>query len=182
MALTPETGTPSTFESGNTVLFTESFADYPVGTWTDSFVLSLNGGTPVATAATTSGSLFLVTLSAAVTAALTPGIYDYAHYVTSGSERATAKTGTLKVLPNLAVAQTPSFAAAQVTLLKVALAALNTTDKVSVNFNGQSFTRANIAEYQKQLIYWEARVIRENAERDAARGTSTGGRIAISFK
>lgn len=181
MAVSTLAGTPSTIESGNTVLFTESFADYAVGTWTDSFVLSFNGGTPVATAATTSGLLFLVTLSAAVTAALTPGIYDYAHYVTSASERTTAKTGTIQILPNLAVAQTPSFASAQVTLLKVVVAAFNTTDKITVSFNGQSFTRANVGDYQKQLIYWEARVYRENAERDAARGTSTGGRVAIKF-
>jgi len=174
-------GTPSQAECGDTVIFSEQFADYPVADWTNAFLLVLGNGTPVSTASTTSGATFLTTLSAAVTAALPPGVYSYAHHVSSGGQRVTAKVGKITFLPNLAVAQTASFAAAQVALLKVVLAEFGATSRASVSFNGQSFSRANVGDYQKQLVYFQAVVIQEQRAVDAARGVSTGGRIANKF-
>ena len=99
-------GVPLTIEAGNEVHFTVNYPDFPVGTWTAAFVIVLSTGTPSSTAATTSGSDFLVTLTSAVTAALAPGDYQYAVYVTSSSQRTTAETGKISILPNLAVART----------------------------------------------------------------------------
>jgi hypothetical protein len=177
----PLSGIPSQFEAGDTVIFTESFPDYAPGTYTAALVM--NNGVAAATTvnATTSGTSFLFTITAAVSAAYTPGQYTFAIYATSGSTRYTAKSGVVNILPNLTATATPSFAQAQVTLLKVVIAELNTTSKQSVNFNGQSFSRANIADYQKQLTYYRAEVIRETAAANAARGITTGNRIAIQF-
>ncbi len=174
-------GVPSQFESGNTVPFTLNFASFPVGTWTLAFVLSRGTTAPVSTAATTSGNDFLVTLSAAVTAALAPGIYQWAAYVTSSSQRTTAATGALTVLPNLSVTQTPSNAQAMVTLLESVLQTFAATDKKMVNFNGQQFERQSVKEYQEQYTFWKAQLIAEQRALAAQRGESTGDRVAIKF-
>lgn len=42
-------------------------------------------------------------------------------------------------------------------------------------------SRASIKEYQHQLTYYRAEVIRETAAANAARGVTTGNRIAIQF-
>jgi hypothetical protein len=180
-AVTTTQGVPLTIESGNEYHFTVNYPDFPVGTWTAAFVIVLSTGTPSSTAATTSGSDFLVTLTSAVTAALAPGDYTFAVYVTSSSQRTTAETGKISILPNLAVARTATFAESQVALLKTVMASFAATDKQTVNFNGQSFTRYAIADYQKQLVYFQAAVIREQQTQAALRGEVSGGRVALDF-
>ena len=177
----PVSGIPSQFEAGDTVIFTENFPDYAVGTYTASLAMNNGVVAPTTVTATTSGTNFLFTITAAVSAAYTPGAYTFAIYATSGATRYTAKSGVINILPNLTATATPSFAQAQVTLLKTVLAEFNATTRQSVNFNGQSFSRASINEYQKQLTYYRAEVIRETAAANAARGVTTGGRIALQF-
>lgn len=179
--VTTTQGVPLTIESGNEYHFTVNYPDYAVGTWTAAFVIAKGTGTPSSTAATTSGSNFLVTLTSAVTAALTPGDYTFAVYVTSSSQRTTAETGALTILPNIAVARTATFAETQVALLKTVMAAFGATDKQSVSFNGQTFTRFSVAEYQKQLVYFQAEVIREDQKQAALRGEVCAGRVALDF-
>src|SRR5688572_27689276 len=102
MAVETLSGVPCRFESGNTVIFEEVFSDYPPSSWAATIYLSLNGAVAATVTATESGSAYTFTLSASATGALAPGLYDYAIYVVSGSERTTAKTGQVTVLPNLA--------------------------------------------------------------------------------
>lgn len=183
-AVTTTAGIPAEIEAGNEYHFTVNYPDFPVGTWTAALVMVRGTGTPVSTAATTSGSDFLFTLTSTATAALgvsATGEYQFAVYVTSSSQRTTAETGIITVLPNLAVAQTPSFAQAQVTLLQTVLAAFNATDKREVDFNGQKFVRAGVNEYQKQLVYYQAAVIREQQAQKAQRGEQTDGRVDVQF-
>ena len=183
-SVTTTAGVPSSIEAGDEYHFTVNYPSFPVGTWTAVFVMAKGTGTPVSTAATTSGNDFLITLTSAVTAALGvagTGEYQWAMYVTSSSQRTTADTGLITVLPNLAVARTPSFSEAQVTLLQGVLASFNATDKMKVDFNGQMFERAHIVDYQKQLVYYQAAVIREQQPLKAQRGEHTGGRIDPFF-
>ena len=183
-AVTTTSGIPTSIEAGNEYHFTVNYVAFPVGAWTAVLILARGTGTPVSTAATTSGSNFLFTLTSAVTAALgvaATGEYQFAVYVTSSSQRATAETGIITILPNLAVAQTPSFAQAQVTLLQTVIAAFSATDKREVDFNGQKFVRAGVNEYQKQLVFYQAAVIREQQARKAQRGEQTSGRVDVQF-
>ena len=180
-SVTTTSGVPAQFESGNTVPFTMTLPSYPPGTWTLAFVLSSGTTAPVSTAATTSGTDFLVTLSAAVTAALTPGVYQWAAYVSTSSQRTTASTGTLTVLPNLAVTQTASFAQSMVTALQTVLATFASTDKKEVDFNGQKFVRQDMKQYQEQFVFWKAQLLSEQSALAAQRGEGTGGRIAAKF-
>jgi hypothetical protein len=181
MAVETLSGVPCHFESGNTVIFEEVFSDFPASSWAATLCLSRNGAALAPITASESGDTFTFTISATVSAAFTAGLYDFAIYVASGSERTTAKTGQIEVLPNLATSQSEEFEEAQVTLLKGALAALNATDKQSVSFNGQSFTRASIPQYRQELVYWESRVIGKQRRRARMRGeqvhTSFGPRF-----
>ena len=182
MSIPTNTGIPDSFNSGDTVLFTESFADYPNDTWTATLYLNAwNNTAATSVSATNSGTLFLFTLSATVTAAIASGTYEYAIVVSSGSQKATPKQGVISVLPNFAAAQSLTFAQQQVALLQIAIAALNATTNSSVSFNGQAYSKANLSDYQRQLVYWEARVIFERDKINAQRGNPPNHLIGTRF-
>jgi hypothetical protein len=175
MAVETLNGVPCSFEGGNTVIFSEVFTDFPPSAWSATFYLSRNGTAVANAVASESGEEYIFTLSAASTASLTPGLCDFAIYVleTATSQRTTAKTGQILILPNLAATQTATTAQTMVTNLESALQTFATSDKLSVSFNGQSFTRANIADYRKELVFWKAQVIAEQARFASARGEMT---------
>ncbi len=173
---------PASIEQGSTALFTESFADYPVATWAASLVLARPGDTPLSFAATVSGGNFLFTLSAAATALIAPGWWDYAIYVTASAQRACAKHGRLAILNDLALAQTPSPAQQMLTALETAITTLSGSVDSSVSFNGQSFTRASMGELIRQRVSLQAEVIREKQALAAIRGTADSGFAQIQFR
>lgn len=187
MAVVSLTSFPCSFESGNTYVVTMPLTGGPSGpydpaTWTAKIWLSLNGATPTGITATSSGQNFIFTFSATTTAALVPGDYQFAIYVTdASSERETALTGGIEILPNLAAAITPSFAQAQVTLLETVMAAFNATDKIAVSLNGQSFSRADVATYKAQWTFWKSQTIAENRIAAARRGENVRNDFAPHF-
>lgn len=183
MSVAALTSFPCSFEAGNTVIVQTPFSGYLPASWTLTLYLSLNGAAPTAITATSSGSDFIFTISATVSAALAPGDYQYAVYAVAGSERTNLNlpSGQITVTPNLAAAITPTFAQAQVTLLETVLAAFNATTKMSVSFNGQSFTRANVGSYRQEWAFWKARVIAEQEVELARRGVNTSKNYAPSF-
>ena len=174
MAVETLDGVPCSFESGNTVIFSEVFTDFPPSAWSATIYLSKNGTVAANVTAAESGETYTFTISAAVTGVLTPGTYDYAIYATetATSQRATAKVGQILVTPNLAATQTPTHAQQMVTALETVLLTFGNSDKITVSFNGQTFTRANIETYRKDFVFWKAQVIQERAQFDQARGNS----------
>ena len=91
---------PETFASGDTVKWTKSLGDYPATTWT--LLYSFRGPQAWSVTASASGTDYSVTISAATTANLQPGDYDWVGSVTSGSEKWTACSGKLTITQNLA--------------------------------------------------------------------------------
>ena len=181
MAIQTLVGIPDKFNVGDTVLFTEQFTDYPVADWTAKLWLNIWSGTPTSITATTSGSSFLFTISNTVSAAIPPGTYEFSIVVTNGTQTATPKVGTISALPNFAVAQTASFAQAQVARLETALAALTATTNSSVSFNGQSYSKADINTYNSLLTYWKAQVIAEQNRINTLRGKGNQPLVSIRF-
>lgn len=176
---------PAQFSVGDTVLFTERFASYPVADWTAALWLSLNGGTPTSIAATTSGSNFLFTLTSAITTALVTGNYEYSIVVSSISptgQKATPKAGTIYALPNYAVAQTPSAGALMLVALNEAIARLLQSGEFSsTNFNGQQFAYADLNKLRDWRVQLQAEVLREQQEINRRRGGHDPGRILTRF-
>jgi hypothetical protein len=175
---------PRTFEAGTTLVFLASNSDCPSDEWT--LAVILNNGVDVVTApatASTGDDGFTVTIAAAASGELA-GRYAWTEIYTNiatATIKAAGRKGSIDFLPNPAITPTPTFAQAQVTLLKAALASLAGSTRQSVSFNGQSFTRSNLADYQKQLVYWESRVIKENRDAAHLRGETTGGAIGVTF-
>ncbi len=174
-------GPPDQVEAGNYVAFTDSFTDFPVTGWTMEFVLRGPDGASQSIAATISSSLFQVALPTN----LAPGVYEYAEYVTetATSQRTTARTGTLEVLPDLTQAAVLSTAAITLALIEAAIQRLSGSDNISVSFNGQSFTKRDLKNLTDQRTYWKAEVLREQARADGARQCPRvdTGRGGISF-
>lgn len=181
MSQTPLTGVPRRIEAGNSVAFTETLMNYPASAWGMSFVLSMGTLAPVVTAATVQGDTFLVTLSTSATAALAAGEWEWAQYVTQTGIRLTAKTGTIQVLPNLAVQAPPSIAQSLLTLLETTITKLAANPNQSVNFNGQSFTKRDMKSLLEQRVQLQAEVLRQQAALQAQRDGIDPNRIAIEF-
>lgn len=181
----PLSGIPHSFTAGDTVIFTEPGGQYPSNLWTMTLWLSLIGGTgiPTSVVATASGLDYLITISAAASAAIAAGSYRYTEIVTGGSsESYTVKEGTLSVLPNFATAQAPSLAQQQVTKIQASIAKLNSQLSTSRNFNGQSSTDRDLKQFQEQLTFWQAQVIKEQAAIDRLRGGKDSGRVQPRFE
>lgn len=181
MPLAPTTGAPVRIQAGDTHSFLLGYTDFPVGSYTLTFVITQGTSAPVSTVATTSGSSFLVTLSAAVTANLAAGMAQWVAYASATGIRYQADAGVLQVLPNLATTLTPTFAQAQLTRLQTVLAEFTGTTKKKVEFQGQMFERAEIASYREDYKFWKAQVLAEQAALNGVLGGPDNGRIAIRF-
>lgn len=98
--MTVATIEPDRFIAGDTVSWTRSFADYPANAgWSLSYVLM--GSNKYTVNATTSGADFLVTITAAISAAYVAGYYAWQAYVTKGVERYTVGNGELTIEASL---------------------------------------------------------------------------------
>ncbi len=178
---------PATFPAGETVQINQTFGQYPSSTWTAIMYLSAGTGTvaPVAITATSgAANSFTFLISSTVSAALAPGQTRWTIQVTSAGVTEVPNcfgAGVVNVTPNFAVAQTPSNAQQMVTLLQTVLQEFAGTTRKSVNFAGQEFERASIKDYQEQLVYWQAALIREQQAIDRSRGGQDPGRIHMSF-
>lgn len=181
MSLQTLTGTPLQIQAGDTIIWTENFSDFPNTSWTAKFVLNMGPNAPIILDATNSGSDFLFTFARTLTAGIPHGVYDFSILCFATTQRATGKTGIITILPDLAQAVVPSFAAAQVTLLQTAIATLSTGANQSVSFNGQSFSKYDIASLQKTLTFYQAQVIAEQNKLNAQRGAPDPGRIVTRF-
>lgn len=176
--------TPQTITSGDSLSWTENVPAYPAGgIYTLTLWLALKLGTtaaPTSFVAAASGTLYLFTVTPAQNI-LDPGEYRYSQIITATNVSRTVAEGTLYVLPNFTKQQTPTFAQLQVALLQGALAEFAKTTRLTVNFNGQSFTRASIKDYQQQLVYWQSVVVAEARKLDSLRGGPDAFRLDSRF-
>lgn len=171
-----------TFNCGDTVVVTQQLpasAGAAVTLW-----MGLEGDTaaPTSTAGTEAPSgTFTFTLSNTATAALAPGKYRWTMVAVKSGATSTPAEGITYALPNPAVAQSPTQAQAMVALYLGVIQKFAGTVNQTVTFNGQSYTRANIKDYQEQLTFWQARVIADQAAIDRLRGGRDAGRIQTRF-
>lgn len=184
MAVTTHDCVPLTIQGGDRVQFRVAPGAFSSASWTGTFYLSRNGTAVANAVATADGTGYLVTLTAAATAALTPGAYDYIFRVVATSPATDIETieqGTLEVLPNLAATQSASTAQALLTALETAMATVVADSSASVSFNGQSFTQKDLGTLERLRTSLQAEVIREKNRAAAARGELRDGFIGVRF-
>jgi hypothetical protein len=181
MAITTTIGVPTVVEAGNNYNFQETFTDFPASAWSMQFVMQLPGvAANVFNASAVNTNSFQVNLSNLSVA----GRYTFSEYVTetSSSQRTTAKTGVLEVIPNLTQTQALSSAATMLALITTAITNLTTGGFLSVSVNNVSYTRQDVSTLISMRTRLQAEVIRERQAADAFRGIETSGRISTRFK
>lgn len=182
MSLVVQVGVPSIITVGDAVSFTISDASFPAGTWTSQILFRDAAGKVTKFTGTQSGLLHLFTLTNANTGTLTPGQNRVGLVFSDGTNRQSGDWAVITALPNPTADSTPSFAARQVELLRKVIARFNGSSAIEVNFNGQSFRRDSMTEYQKQLSYWESRLIAEEEQAAVNLGLPVKGRrIPVAF-
>ena len=104
---------PAELTAGDSYTWEDSSASDNLGnsisapTWT--LYYAIRGAIALTLTATTSGSNWSTSISAAQSATLLPGEYSWQAYATSGSERKTLGQGTIKIKQNLAAVGSANF-------------------------------------------------------------------------
>lgn len=177
---------PRAIDAGTTVTFTVSDACHPSALWTA--VLVLNNGVAAATSVTMTanadGVRFDCTISATVSAALalgaTTAIPIFTNIATGAVEYGHAQMTT--VLPAITATATPSAAQAMLTALNAAILKLSGAVNQSVSFNGQSYSKGDLAKLLQERVRLQAEIIAEQKAAFAARGgRGDDGRIHTEF-
>lgn len=181
MAVEVQEGVPSVITMGDAVSFTISNAEFPAGTWTSKCVFKDELGAVKSFDGVQSGTKHLFELSNTNTGTLVAGQNFVCLLFSDGSHRETREWGDINVLSDPAAADIPTFAQAQVTLIRSLLDSVHASGTTSVNFNGQSFTRSNINDLENQLVNWEAQVIRERQRAKERRGIKVPQSISPEF-
>ena len=176
---------PDVIECGDTLRVQLGFGNYPPASYSAALKFNIAGTAPTSVAGTAATSTdFLFVLSAATSAAMAAGSYDYAIRVTetSSGETATAQTGTITFLPNLGATLTKSTVEQQYDAANTALLSLLANKNSSVSFNGQSFTKENQMSLVDIISRLKARLDAERAEQAGLRGQGKTRSIAPFFQ
>jgi len=182
MAITPQAGIKAQYETGDTITWTEHFTSYPPADWTATVYFNLNGTPALNSVAAESDGDYVFNITAEQSAALTPGTYAWAIYVVnSDSQRETARTGILTLIPNLATQHAKSMAEQQLDALNETILTLSAGGDAAVSFNGQSVTKRDLTQLMRLRPDLEAQVFREKRLAANLRGQFDSGNILSVF-
>jgi hypothetical protein len=135
---------PQTLTAGDLWTWTESLSDYSAALYTLTFYF--RGPQSFNSVAVASGADHVVTVTAAVTAELKPGVYDWqarAALIATPTTVATVDVGRLTVEPNLANAAIDhrSFNVRVSEALEAVIEGRATTDQLAMSIAGRSLSR-----------------------------------------
>lgn len=182
----PHSCIPHAINSGETIAMTLSDGCHLSSLWTMALVLNNGLCAPTTTAATANadGRRFDVTISSAVSAGLAQGPSTAQQIFTRISDGAKEFGNAVQttVVPSIQAIAQPTANQVALAACIATIAKLSAAGFSSTSFNGQSSTRAQLAELQKQKITLEAAVIAEQKALFAARGGRlNNGRIQTEF-
>lgn len=184
MSIATTQGIPRVITAGDAVTFEVNDSVHPASIWTASTIYFKDETGAIKSFAHTSlsGDIHVFALTNANTLTLIAGTNLVCVGFSDGTNRAISDWQECLILADPTTAATPSFAAAQVALLKTVIASFNASSALTVNFNGQSFTRDNLKAYQDQLITWQAELYEEQEQAKVDRGISPiGNRVRTQF-
>lgn len=166
MGYTVPTTEPATLRAGDTWQWTRGdLSDYPSDTWTLTYYFR-NATSHFNVVATADGSGYAVSVALATTAAIVPGGYDWAAFVTDGTDRYQVGSGRTEVLPDLAGAvpyDGRSFARRMLDAIESLLLGRATTDQIDLltsTLGDRSITRDR-EQLQRMREKYKADVSRE---------------------
>lgn len=165
MAVETFTEIPDSFFAGDTVRATLSNGKFPSSAWTLAVVFrGTDGAATSFTATAGTGGTFNLLISATQSAALAAGLYNVTKVYTevATSERETdeeSRLATVFANPTANVAK--SIARQTLEAMEAAQLALAGSANLTVNFNGQSFTKRNPKDMADAIERQRAIVLRE---------------------
>jgi hypothetical protein len=154
MSVAVLTDFPASFVAGDTVLITISDSDHPSTEWTLKVLLQSATGFKSFNAAADDNNAFDLEITAAESAQIIPGLYavSYVFTETATDERHSIPTDSAtSVYRNPEVAPAKSIARQTLEAMEAAFLKLARGSNLSVNFNGQSFTKRNLKEFQEAI-------------------------------
>lgn len=168
MAATVPTYEPTIIQAGDTLRFTKSLADYSSADYSLTYVLisSLPSVQKISIVATTSGTDFLVSATAATTAEWTPGNYTIVGYVSDSTIRYEIYRGQITITPNiqseeLGYLDTRTYWEKIRDQLREVIQAGVIREVIRYSFNGVSTEVVTMNDAFKALAYVESKVKQE---------------------
>lgn len=174
MAPTIPSTPPASFRAGDTVKFTVEHADYSA---TDGWAIlyTVNGPVKKTGISVSSGTSTTVTLSAANSAALTPGTYTWQITATKDGERYTVAAGVVSVTPDISTATTlQSQDEKELGYLNAEIGARAQSDHTEYVIEGRSLKREPLVE----LLEWRDKLRARIKRRRQGGALST---VAVHF-
>lgn len=163
MAPTIPSSPPAVFRAGDTVKFTASPSEYPVGDgWTVTY--TVNGVKKQSATASESGGKYLVTISATNSALLDAGTYLWTLTASKGGETYTIAHGSLTVLPNVSAAAAGALQSQdekELAYLNAEIEARAQSDHTEYTVNGRSLKRESIVDLMEWRDKLRARIARQ---------------------
>lgn len=149
------TALPSSFVSGDALRVTIADSNYPSTLWTLKAWFQTATATTEFTATAGPSTSFSLYITSAQSAALAAGKYRVGFVFTEialPNDRATGDAEyNVTVLANPAVARPKTNARLILEAMEAAMLALSAGSNATVSFNGQSFTKRNLKEFQDAL-------------------------------
>jgi hypothetical protein len=178
---------PTVINAGTTIKWTKDLSDhYDPASWTLAYFI--NGPAHASIAATSSGTLFAVTIPASTTATWIAGIYTWESRVTKGTETFSIGKGTFEVKADVTVLPDGYDPRSQAKrILDAHLSAYEAyagriESQYSINAAGRSFVYEKKADLISAIQFWQAQVAQETMAEKIARGENTGRNILVRFK
>ena len=163
--------------AGDSGQFTFASSDYPATAWTLNYLLAGPSNLTIAGVAT--GSNFLVSLTAAQSTVLLPGMYSWAVRVYQGVKAYTVDSGVVEVKPN-PLQLTPKILMAQQMIDLIDKALLNQLTEgeamEALSIGGRSISNISRLELLQERSTWYAELQRY---KNAVGGKSALGTIGI---
>lgn len=174
MAVETLTEFPASFFAGDTVRVTISDADFPSTTWSLRVLFQSPTASKsfAATAVGGSSTAYALVIAATDSAKLAAGLYvvSFVYTETATSERKTGEASyAVAVYSDPTGAFDKTIARQTLEAMEAAFLKLSKGIRVSVNFNGQSFTNRNIKEFQEAIEHQRAVVFAEDQQRTGHR-------------
>lgn len=169
MAATVPTHEPTTHQAGDTLRFTKTLADYSAADYTLTYVLiaALPSVSKIVLTATTSGTDFSVSATAATTAQWTPGEYTIIGYVSDSTTRYEIYRNRITITPNiqseeLGYLDTQTYWEKVRDKLREVIQAGVIREVIRYSFNGVSTEVVTMKDAFDALAYAESKVKQEH--------------------
>lgn len=172
---------PVSITAGDLVKWTKALDGYSPGDgWVLSYAFVCATDQHICTATNNGDGTFLATLSAAETAALIAGVYNWQAFVTSGTERHRVGEGTLEVLPNYAASALSTGLDARshnkkvLDAIEATIEGRATRAQSSMNIADRSITLLSLEELIKARDHYRLQYAREQRLARLRSGRSPG--------